>query len=96
MPPFALWLQGAEDICRWMVQPGPDECRGSRLLPTSANGWPAFGQYRVDPGGGWRPWAIQVLEVSGGKVTTMSFFLDVLAPGRLFASFGLPPRLDRP
>ena len=32
MPPFAMWIQGAADIGRWMVEPGPSECRGSRLL----------------------------------------------------------------
>jgi RNA polymerase sigma-70 factor, ECF subfamily len=93
MPPFALWLQGADRIATWMVQPGPDECRGSKLLPTSANGCPAFGQYRPDPAGGWRPWAVQVLEVVDGRIATMAFFLDLMAPGKLFASFGLPPRL---
>ena len=55
MPPFALWLQGAANIGRWMVQPGPSGCRGSRLVPTSANGCPAFGQYRPDPAGGYLP-----------------------------------------
>jgi len=93
MPPFALWLQGAADIGAWMVQPGPSECRGSRLLATRANGSPAFGQYRRDPEGGYRPWAIQVLEVSEGKIAHMSFFLDFLDPERLFPSFGLPLHL---
>ncbi|HLH29347.1 MAG TPA: nuclear transport factor 2 family protein, partial [Acidimicrobiales bacterium] len=94
MPPFAMWIQGAADIGSWMVQPGPSACRGSRLLATSANGCPAFGQYRVDPAGGHAPWAIQVLEISGGAIAQMSFFLSALEPERLFASFGLPPHLD--
>ena len=67
---------------------------GSRLLPTSANGSPAFGQYRPDPDGGFAPWAIQVLEISGGKIAGMSFFLDLLDHERLFPAFGLPPHLD--
>jgi RNA polymerase sigma-70 factor, ECF subfamily len=94
MPPFALWLQGATDIGRWMVQPGPSECRGSRLMPTSANGCPAFGQYRPDPAGGYLPWALQVLEISAGKITGMTFFLSLLDPERLFPAFGLPLHLD--
>jgi RNA polymerase sigma-70 factor (ECF subfamily) len=94
MPPFAMWLQGAADIGRWMVQPGPSGCRGSRLLPTSANGCPAFGQYRRDASGSYTPWAIQVLEISGGKIASMSFFLHPLDPERLFPSFGLPLRLE--
>jgi RNA polymerase sigma-70 factor, ECF subfamily len=94
MPPFALWLQGATAITRFMVEPGPSACRGSRLLPTRANGCPAFGQYKPDPAGGWQPWAIQVLEISEGKIAEMAFFLHPLDPERLFPSFGLPLRLD--
>jgi RNA polymerase sigma-70 factor (ECF subfamily) len=94
MPPFAMWIQGAADIGRWMVQPGPSACRGSRLVATTANGCPAFGQYRRDPRGGYVPWALQVLEISAGKITEMSFFLDLLDPERLFPSFGLPLHLE--
>jgi len=94
MPPFAMWIRGATDIGRWMVEPGPSECRGSRLLPTSANGCPAYGQYRSDPAGGYAPWSLQVLEISRGKITGMSFFLAFLDPERLFPDFGLPLHLD--
>jgi RNA polymerase sigma-70 factor, ECF subfamily len=94
MPPFALWIRGATDIGRWMVEPGPSGCRGSRLLPTSANGCPAFGQYRPDPAGGYAPWAIQVLEISEGRIAEMSFFLALLDPKRLFAEFCLPLHLE--
>ena len=94
MPPFAMWLQGAASIGRFMVEPGPSQCRGSRLLATSANGCPAFGQYKPDPDGGYVPWALQVLEISGGKITGMQFFLAFLDVERLFPSFGLPLRLD--
>ncbi len=94
MPPFAMWIQGAADIGAWMVEPGPSACRGSRLVPTSANGCPAFGQYRPDPAGGYAPWALQVLEGSGGRITAMSFFLSLLDPERLFPQFGLPLHLE--
>jgi RNA polymerase sigma-70 factor (ECF subfamily) len=95
MPPFAMWLQGADSIVTWMVQPGPSACRGSRLLPTTANGCPAFGQYKPDPvNGGWAPWAIQVLEITDGRIAEMSFFLDFLDTERLFPAFGLPLHLD--
>jgi RNA polymerase sigma-70 factor, ECF subfamily len=94
MPPFAMWIQGADDIGRWMVEPGPSECRGSRLVATTANGCPAFGQYRRDPLGGYAPWALQVLEISGGQITGMMFFLSLLEPERLFPAFGLPLHLD--
>jgi RNA polymerase sigma-70 factor, ECF subfamily len=94
MPPFALWLQGAKDIGAWMLQPEPSHCRGSRLVATSANGCPAFGQYRVDPGGGYTPWALQVLEISGGRIAEMAYFLAFTDPERLFPAFGLPLHLD--
>jgi RNA polymerase sigma-70 factor (ECF subfamily) len=94
MPPFAMWLRGAANIGRWMVQPGPSGCRGSLLMPTSANGKPAFGQYRPDPAGGYAPWALQVLEISGGKIIEMSFFLAFLDAERLFPEFDLPLHLE--
>ena len=94
MPPFAMWIRGADTIGRWMVQPGPSACRGSRLLPASANGCPAYGQYRPDPAGGYAPWAVQVLEISGGQITGMHLFLVHLDVERLFPEFGLPLHLD--
>jgi RNA polymerase sigma-70 factor (ECF subfamily) len=94
MPPFALWVRGADAIGRWMVEPGPSACRGSLLVRAGANGCPAFGQYRRDPSGGFAPWALQVLEISAGRITAMNFFLAALDPERLFLQFGLPLHLD--
>jgi RNA polymerase sigma-70 factor (ECF subfamily) len=91
MPPFAMWVQGSLNIGRWMVQPGPSACRGSRLVPTTANGCPAFGQYRRDPAGGYAPWALQVLEISEGRILGFNFFLGTAA---IFPLFGLPAHLD--
>jgi len=91
MPPFAMWIRGARDIGAWMVQPGPSACRGSKLVPTAANGCPAFGQYRRDPAGGHHPWALQVLEISGGRIAGFHAFLDT---ERVFPVFGLPAHLD--
>jgi RNA polymerase sigma-70 factor, ECF subfamily len=90
MPPYAMWIEGAENICRWMVQPGPSACAGSRLIPVAANGCPAFGQYKPDPHGGHAPWSLQVLEISGGQIAAITFFLDTAA---LFPGFGLPGHL---
>ena len=94
MPPFAMWIRGAGNIGHWMVQPGPSACRGSRLVAASANGCPAFGQYRPDAAGGYAPWALQVLEVSGERITGIHAFLAFLDPERLFPQFGLPLHLD--
>ena len=91
MPPFDLWLRGRDDIFAWWLGPGIG-CRGSRLLPTvGANGCPAFGQYKPSPDGGYQPWALQVLEVSAGRIVELTFFLDT---ARLFPLFRLPLRLD--
>jgi RNA polymerase sigma-70 factor, ECF subfamily len=90
MPPFDLWLQTHDDIVKWCLGPGIG-CRGSKLVPTVANGMPAFGQYKPAPDGGLAPWSLQVLEVSGGAITGICFFLDT---ERLFPLFGLPARLD--
>ena len=89
MPPFAMWLQGADNIGRWFVGPGIG-CKGSRLVPTAANGCPAFGQYRVDPAGGHTPWSLQVLEITDGKIAGYHAFLDTEL---LFPLFGLPAHL---
>jgi len=90
MPPYVLWLRGRDDILRFWVGPGAG-CRGSRLVPTSANGFPAFGQYRPSPDGGYEPWAIQIPEFSEGRVAEFTFFLDT---ARFFPLFGLPFHLD--
>ncbi len=86
MPPYPLWLRGREEILAWWVGPG-SACRGSRLVPTVANGSHAFGQYRLDPDGGYRPWSLQVLEVEDGRIGGFTFFLDT---ERVFPLFGLP------
>src|SRR5438552_3317412 len=77
MPPFDLWLRGRDDIFTWWFGPGIG-CKGSKLVPVvSANGSPAFGQYKPDDdGGGYVPWALQVLEIQDGRVVEFSFFLD--------------------
>jgi RNA polymerase sigma-70 factor, ECF subfamily len=91
MPPFDLWLSGRDDIFTWWLGPGIG-CKGSRVIPAAAaNGSPAFGQYKPAEGGGYEPWALQVLEIRDGKVAELSFFLDT---DTLFPLFGLPPRLD--
>jgi RNA polymerase sigma-70 factor (ECF subfamily) len=89
MPPYDLWLQTHDDIQRWCLGPGIG-CRGSRLVPTMANGSPAFGQYKPDPNGGHAPWSLQVLEITDGRISGITFFLDT---ERYFPLFGLPLHL---
>ncbi|MDX6411123.1 MAG: polymerase sigma-70 factor, subfamily [Gaiellaceae bacterium] len=92
MPPFDLWLSGRDDIFEWWFGPGIG-CKGSRVIPTvAANGSPAFGQYKPsESGDGYDPWALQVLEVSDGRIVEFTFFLDTDA---VFPRFGLPAHLD--
>ena len=88
MPPFNFWLQGAEDLRGWFLGEGI-VCKGSRLVPTFANGSAAFACYHADPDGGHSPWAIQVIEVSGDRIVGHHNFLDT----NLFAAFGFPDHL---
>ena len=91
MPPFDLWLRGRDDILTWWFGPGIG-CSGSRVVPTiSANGSPAFGQYKPTPDGGYEPWALQVLEIEDGRIVEFTFFLDTET---VFPLFGLPLQLD--
>jgi RNA polymerase sigma-70 factor (ECF subfamily) len=89
MPPYELWLRTNEDIVAWCLGPGIG-CRGSLLIPTMANGAPAFGQYKPAPDGSLEPWSLQVLELDGDRIGGIMFFLDT---ARFFPLFGLPARL---
>jgi RNA polymerase sigma-70 factor (ECF subfamily) len=89
MPPHPLWLQGTDDIAKWYVGQGAG-CRGSRLLATAANGCAAFGAYKHAGPGVHEPFALQVIEVSDGRITGLHHFLYP----ELFPAFGLPTRLE--
>jgi RNA polymerase sigma-70 factor, ECF subfamily len=86
MPPYSLWLQGPGDVHTWMLGLGSG-CRGSRLFPMEACGWPAFAQYRANPEGGYTAWALIVLELEGDRIAGVNSFLDT---ERLFPRFELP------
>ena len=92
MPPYDLWLSGRDDIFAWWWGPGIG-CKGSRVVPvTTANGSPAFGQYKPSESGeGYEPWALQVIELANGRIVELTFFLDTET---IFPLFGLPPRFD--
>lgn len=87
MPPYTLWLRGPAAIRAWLLGRGIG-CRGSRLVPTSACGSPAFGQYRPGgPDGKLQPWALIVLELTGDHIAAWNAFLDT---ENLFPLFALP------
>src|SRR5439155_7018687 len=90
MPPYPLWLRGAGELGKWL-RGGGSGCRGSRLVPVAANGRPAFAQWR--PGereGSYEAWAIHVLEISGGNISGIDYFVDA----NLFPVFGVPVGFD--
>ncbi|MDQ4132011.1 MAG: sigma-70 family RNA polymerase sigma factor [Actinomycetota bacterium] len=89
MPPFALWLRGPDQAARWYLGQGIG-CRGSKTVATAANGCPAFGAYKPAGPGVWEPFSLQVVEISGGRITALHHFLYP----ELFEAFGLPPRLE--
>jgi RNA polymerase sigma-70 factor, ECF subfamily len=90
MPPYSLWLHGRDDVFRFFRGPGAG-CEGSKLVAApSANGLPAWGQYKPSPEGGYEPWALMVVDLSGERVGELTFFLDTQ---RLFPLFGLPDSL---
>ncbi len=90
MPPWRLWIRGADEIVRWMTGPGAD-CRGSRVIPVRVNGTGGFAQYRVDPEGGFQAFGLHVLLVDGAKIRQMHSFI---LPRLLFPLFDLPLHLD--
>jgi RNA polymerase sigma-70 factor (ECF subfamily) len=65
MPPYDMWMSGRDDIFRWWFGPG-SAARVARVLPAgTANGSPAYGQYKPSPDGGHEAWALMVVELSG-------------------------------
>ncbi|MDJ1132944.1 sigma-70 family RNA polymerase sigma factor [Streptomyces iconiensis] len=91
MPPFPQWFRGVEDVVRLISTQcpiGPDQ---GLMLPTSANGQPAFGLYNLQEDGVYRPFHLQVLTLREGRVAHVGAFF---APS-LFEKFGLPDEVTR-
>jgi RNA polymerase sigma-70 factor (ECF subfamily) len=89
MPPFELWLEGPEQVGRWMLGPGIG-CANARLRVTSANGCPAVGIYKTEDGKVWEPFNIAVLDIANGGIAGITHFLYP----ELFPAFGLPTRIE--
>ena len=88
MPPFPLWLRGTTEIAKFYVGQGAG-CEGSTLVPLQANGLPGFAAYKPAEDGTKRPWAIQLLEISGGKFVGLHHFLGP----ELFEAWDLPMQM---
>jgi RNA polymerase sigma-70 factor (ECF subfamily) len=95
MPPFPQWFVGSETIARLIIaqcSPVPGEFR---MVPTGANGQPAFAMYKRE-GDAYHPYQLQVLDITRGEegrevVGQVSAFFDF--DGALFAAFGLAKSL---
>ena len=92
MPPYDLWLAGRPDMFTWWFGPGIG-CQGSRLVPAgTANGMPAYGQYKPSADGKrLEPWSLQVIDLDASGVREITFFLNTQT---LFPLFGLPLTFD--
>lgn len=86
MPPWSQWFVGRELVHAFFSKAWAT-CGGLRLVPTVANGQPAFAVYeKQGPGGPWAANAIHVLEIANRSISALTLFVEP----RLFAHFGLP------
>ncbi len=89
MPPFTGWYQGAENIGRLIDTQCPGGTHDMRMVPTRANGQPAFALYMRGEDGSFHPFHLQVLTLGTAGVEHVGAFFEP----SLFARFGLPPSL---
>ena len=89
MPPFDFWLAGPAEMRRWFSRPGLSDAAARawwRPRPTAARRSVPTAKTRT---AGSVPWAIQIIEISGDRITGHHNFVDP----SLFSAFGLPDRL---
>ena len=91
MPPLPLWFQGRAAIATVLATRIFTPGRQRRLLPTRANGSPAFGLYQREAGASvYQLFGLVVLDVVGEQIGSLVAFLDLSS----LSSFALPPTLD--
>jgi RNA polymerase sigma-70 factor, ECF subfamily len=90
MPPMPAWFAGREVVVRFLEAKVLASLGPFRMVPTTANGQPAFAAYRRGSDGAYEAHAVQVLTVTATGVARLVVFLDPA----LFRAFGLPPRYD--
>lgn len=93
MPPWREWFAGRDTIgaffgAAWKT------CNGLRLIPTGANGQPAFAVYELTAGldARWAAHSIHVLSFDRDTISTIAMFVPPAGPN-LFRAFDLPPVL---
>jgi RNA polymerase sigma-70 factor (ECF subfamily) len=86
MPPWLQWFSGRENIGTFFAAAWKT-CGGLRLVPTAANGQPAFAIYEFSGADKrWNAHSIHVLTLKNDAISAMTLFLDP----HLFHDFGLP------
>jgi RNA polymerase sigma-70 factor (ECF subfamily) len=90
MPPFPVWFQGRAAIATVLSTSIFTHGRQWHLLPTRANGSPAFGLYRREAGACvYQLVGLVVLGVVGEQIASLVAFLELSS----FSSFALPSTL---
>jgi RNA polymerase sigma-70 factor (TIGR02960 family) len=89
MPPMPFEYEGRDVVARFCASLF-DSGRRFDLVPTRANGQPAFGAYLRDPLGISHGVGLYVLTLSGDRISAMTRFENSVLP-----SFGLPRSLPR-
>jgi RNA polymerase sigma-70 factor (ECF subfamily) len=93
MPPYPFEYQGTAAITLFLEDRARLRGAPLRLVPTRANGQPAFGCYLDDRHAPVaRPFSFLVLTLDGEKISAITAFTDT----SLFARFGLPRTLPPP
>jgi RNA polymerase sigma-70 factor (TIGR02960 family) len=92
MPPYPFEYQGKEAITLFLDDRARLRGAPLRVVPTRANGQPAFGCYLDDRHAPIaRPFGFMVLTLDGEQISAITFFSDT----SVFAHFGLPRTLPR-
>jgi RNA polymerase sigma-70 factor (ECF subfamily) len=91
MPPLPTWFRGRDAIAAFLRDwPLSGKARW-RVIPTRANGQPAFGHYAWDEeADAFVPHGIAVLTLEGDRIAEITIFLD----SEGFTRFGLPERIE--
>jgi RNA polymerase sigma-70 factor, ECF subfamily len=92
MPPIPTWFTGRDAVCGFMARVVLDAPDRWRLVPTRANGAPAFAMYKRTPDGSFRAHGLDVLSLIGGRIARIVAFNDAA----LVAKFGLPETFATP
>jgi RNA polymerase sigma-70 factor, ECF subfamily len=91
MPPQPTWYQGRDAVATFLRRVALAPGKRWRLLPVSANGQPAFGEYLWnDSAGNFAAEAVTVLTLSDDLIADITSFRYP----DLFACFGLPAHLE--